>query len=126
MLWVVACDSRVFLCDDDPAYRALVRAVLESAGAQVVGEAATAEQCAERVADARADYILLDQNMPGPSGVESLPRIREIAPEADVVLLSTSDSPTLASDALAGGARAFVRKPANILQLPAALLAAVA
>ena len=126
MLSWMTCSTRVFLCDDDPAYRALVRAVLESAGADVVGEASTGEQCVERVADAHPDYILLDQNMPGPSGVESLPRIRETAPEAEVVLLSTSDSPALIRDALARGARAFVRKPANIMQLPAELLAAVA
>jgi DNA-binding NarL/FixJ family response regulator len=122
----VTCSSRVFLCDDDASYRALVKAVLESAGAHVVGEASTGEQCVERVAEARPDYVLLDQNMPGRSGVESLPCIRERAPEADVVLLSTSDSPALIRDALARGARAFVRKPANIMQLPAELLAAVA
>ena len=122
----MSCDARVFVCDDDPAYRALVRTVLESAGATVVGEASTGAQCVERVADSKPDYILLDQNMPGPSGIESLPGIRERAPQADVVLLSTADSPDLARDALAHGARAYVRKPASILELPGTLVAAVA
>jgi DNA-binding NarL/FixJ family response regulator len=122
----VPCESRVFLCDDDAAYRSLVKAVLESAGAKVVGEAATGPECAEGVAAAAPDFVLLDQNMPGPTGIETLPQIREAVPDAKVVLLSTAEPETLEQRALANGARAFVRKPANILSLPAVLLAAVA
>jgi DNA-binding NarL/FixJ family response regulator len=122
----VPCNTRVFLCDDDPAYRSLVKAVLESAGAEVVGEAATGPECADGVAAAAPDVVLLDQNMPGPTGIETLPQIREAVPGADVVLLSTAGPEPLEQQALARGARAFVRKPANIMTLPAVLLAAVA
>lgn len=112
---------RVFLCDDDPAYRALAKAVLEPAGSEVVGEAADAEECLARIGSAQPDVLLLDENMPRMNGSEALPLIRSLMPEVTVILLTTAPCDDLARRVQAGGARACVRKPTDIFLLPDAL-----
>ena len=112
---------RVFLCDDDSAYRALARAVLEPSGSEVVGEAAGAEECLARIGAAQPDVLLLDENMPRMKGSEALPLIRSLMPDMTVILLTTAPCDDLDRRVRAGGARACVRKPTDIFRLPDAL-----
>lgn len=115
---------RIFVCDDAPAYRALLRAVLEMEDdIQIVGEACDGRECIDKVPETRPDVVFLDIKMPGMSGLEALPRLREIAPRTEVVILSTADPADVEQQALELGATAFVRKPLSALDLPAALRA---
>ncbi len=119
-------DFRVFLCDDDDGYRALVRAVLESQDIAVVGEAEDAERCLQEVAGTHPDVVLVDQNMPRMEGITAVPQIVERVPDATVVVFSTAAPGDLEARAIASGARAFFQKPRDIFALPDCLRAAVA
>lgn len=119
-------NCRVFLCDDTAEYRALVRFVLEREGAEIVGEGANGQEAIERVHDAHPDVVLLDVKMPIMGGIEALPRIREQAPEAKVIVLSTAWAQRVEDDSLRLGAQAFVEKPRDIHDLPGALREALA
>lgn len=119
-------NCRVFLCDDTAEYRALVRYVLEREGAEIVGEGGNGQECVDRVAEAHPDLVLLDVKMPVMGGIEALPRIRERAPEADVIVLSTAWAERVENDSLRLGAKAFVEKPRDIHDLPVALREALA
>jgi DNA-binding NarL/FixJ family response regulator len=110
--------SRVFLCDDDGAYRALVRAVLEAEDIAVVGESDDAKGCLRKVADSEPDLVLVDQNMPRMEGITAVPRIIEQVPEASVIVFSTAPAKDLEQRALASGAHAFLQKPRDIFTLP--------
>ena len=81
---------RVYICDDSPEYRLLLRMVLADAGAVIVGESADGRECIEGAAATDPSVVLLDLNMPGLSGLEALPQIRQALPGAKIVVLTTS------------------------------------
>jgi two-component system, chemotaxis family, chemotaxis protein CheY len=108
---------RLFLCDDNAGYRALARIVLQE-GHEVVGEAADGLEAIERAPAAGPDVLLLDLNMPRLGGMEALPRLRTLLPEAKIVILTTGRSPSERRQALALGADGFIVKPESVFALP--------
>lgn len=116
----------VMICDDLPEYRSLVRAVLEPLGAEFVEDAVDGRDCIEKVKANRPGMLLLDVGMPGMNGIEALPAIRDVAPETNVVVLTTGRSEEYREPALAAGATGFVEKPKNVMDLPDLLRAALA
>jgi DNA-binding NarL/FixJ family response regulator len=102
---------RVFLCDDVPEFRALMRAVLEEArDCEVVGEAADGVQGVAGVASTRPDVVLLDLDMPGGDGLSAIPGMRSVVPEARIVVLSSFAAARMERRALDAGADAYVEK----------------
>ena len=81
---------RTLVVDDEADIRALIGAVIRASkkNAEVVGEAADGEQAIARVDELHPDAIILDQRMPGPSGVETARRILERHPDIYIVLCS--------------------------------------
>jgi len=116
---------RLLLIDDEPHIRRMMRLTLEPSGYEV-DEAADGQAGLDAFRD-RGDYaaVILDQKMPGLSGLETLQRIREQAPEARVLMLTAFASIELAVDAMRLGATDFLRKPMTPETLRAAVAAAV-
>jgi two-component system response regulator NreC len=56
--------------------------------------------------------LILDLNMPGGSGLELIPRLREEAPETRIVVLTMQRDPAFARQALSAGAVGYVLKDA--------------
>jgi DNA-binding NarL/FixJ family response regulator len=101
---------RVFVCDDAPAFRDLLRMALEADGSlSIVGEAEDGTGL-DAIAEARPDVVLLDLNMPELGGLEALPRVRELAPAARVIVLSSFSAEEKEAAALAAGADRYLDK----------------
>jgi len=100
----------VLVVDDDLAIRDALRAVLEHAG-HAVAEAQSGDRAVEMLDERRFDVVLLDLAMPGMHGLDALERIREIAPDTGVIVVS--GEATLANAIRAGqrGAFDFIEKP---------------
>ncbi|HVF31435.1 MAG TPA: hybrid sensor histidine kinase/response regulator [Acidimicrobiales bacterium] len=113
----------VVLVDDLAELRQILRLVLEHGGPfRVVGEGASGEDAVALAADLHPDLLLLDVEMPGgPSGWAVLPRIREVAPETVVVVLSGSRADP-AADVTGGLAAAVLEKGMPPRELNAALV----
>jgi CheY-like chemotaxis protein len=110
---------RVYICDDSPEYRMLLRMVLADAGATVVGEGCDGAECLRSAKDADPSIVLLDLNMPGVGGLEALPRLREQLPEeVKIVVLTTSKAPETERSAMELGADAYVSKPIDATSVP--------
>jgi CheY-like chemotaxis protein len=107
---------RVFLCDDNEAYRALARLVLEPHH-DVVGEAADGVEAIERAPAVDPDVLLLDLNMPRMSGREALPRLRETL-RGKIIILTTGLREDEERPALEAGADGFIVKPESVFALP--------
>ena len=102
---------RIFLCDDVPELRVRARYGLEEdEDLQVVGEAGDAQAGIDGVRRLLPDVIVLDLSMPGMDGLEAIPRMREVAPAASIVVFSGFASERMASAALKLGASQYVEK----------------
>jgi two-component system, chemotaxis family, chemotaxis protein CheY len=109
---------RVYICDDSPEYRLLLRMVLADEGAIIVGEGADGGECLEGAAATDPSLVLLDLNMPGVGGLEALPKLREALPDVKIVVLTTSKATESQEAAMAAGADAYVSKPIDATSVP--------
>ncbi|HUR77289.1 MAG TPA: response regulator [Acidimicrobiales bacterium] len=83
------------ICDDDQMSRQVARAIFERAGYNVLAGVGNALEALDMVLTHRPDVLLLDLVMPGMSGEEVLPAIKEGSPGTRIVIFSSYD-PTFA------------------------------
>jgi len=104
---------RVYVCDDSPEHRALMRAVLDGVPElEIVGEAGEGSACLTGVSDTGADVLVLDLRMPGMDGWEALERLRSRADAPRVLVMSSSPAHEVEDRVRAAGAQ-FLRKGAS-------------
>ena len=81
---------RILLADDQREVRTSLRRFLERDGRfEVVAEVEDGDEAISVAGREQPDAVLLDLAMPGVNGLEALPRIREVAPHAQVVIISS-------------------------------------
>ena len=101
---------RVVIIDDTYDLRELLRLALTRGGMDVVGEAGDGLAGIEAVRSERPDVVLLDLSMPVMDGLEALPSIRQLVPEAKIIVLSAFGATQLSERALASGADGYLQK----------------
>lgn len=101
---------RVVIVDDAPELRDLLRLTLEGDGFDVVAEAGDGRQGIEVSRSLVPDVILLDLAMPVMDGLEALPTLREVCPDAKIIVLSGFGSAQLTRRALTAGADGYIQK----------------
>ncbi len=112
--------QKVLLVDDSGLARRSTRRILEGAGYEVV-EAEDGISAIERYFVEKPGVVMLDLVMKGMYGLDVLSKLRELDPEARVIVVS-ADVQTSSRDMVqAAGASGFLTKPAA----PEALLAMV-
>jgi two-component system, NarL family, response regulator NreC len=104
---------RVLIVDDHAVVRSGLRLLLENEdGIECAGEAGSAEEAIRIARREQPDVVLLDVVMPGKTGIEAMPEIIGVAPEAKVLVLSMQDDPSYVREAFAQGAAGYVLKEA--------------
>jgi DNA-binding NarL/FixJ family response regulator len=101
---------RILIVDDHPITRDALSALLGQHGFSVVGEASEGEEAIELARRLRPQLVLLDLSMPGLEGLHALPRLREAAPECEVVVLTASGTEGNLLSAIRGGASGYLLK----------------
>jgi len=101
---------RVLLADDHQILRDGIRRGLESAGEDVIGEAANGEEAVRMALETFPDIVLMDLSMPVLDGVGATQRICEQLPTTKVVVLTMHDDPERTRAALQAGAAAYLTK----------------
>ena len=101
---------RILLVDDHPITRDALAALLSQHDFSVVGEAADGEEAIELARRLQPELVLLDLSMPGLDGLGALPRIRDAAPECEVVVLTASGTEENLLSAIRGGAAGYLLK----------------
>jgi DNA-binding NarL/FixJ family response regulator len=113
---------KVFVADDVPDMRALVRFALEdSPDMVVVGEAGTGAEAVAGVGETRPDVVLLDLSMPDLDGLEVIPVVREQSPETGIVVFSGFEAARMRGPTLELGAHRYVEKGRPLDELRAAV-----
>lgn len=115
---------RVLVVDDEPAIRRALRPPLLELGFQVT-EASRGEEALQALRASPYDAVLLDVNMPGIGGMETLRRIRAFAPRLPVLMLTVRDQEEDKVEALDMGADDYVTKPFSMRELVARIRTAV-
>ncbi len=104
----------VLICDDNDAMRMLLGVIVgASARLEVVGEASNGNDAVAQATRLQPTVILLDLAMPIRSGLEALPELREVAPDARVIVYSGFAGGIVAEDVLALGAAGYLEKGAH-------------
>lgn len=101
----------ILVVDDHPMFRNAICDILNDM--QCIGrvsQAASGEECLARFVEESYDLILLDINMPGINGLETLIRIIRKKPEQKVAILTQYDSPKFYQNALDLGAIGYIVK----------------
>lgn len=105
---------KVLVVDDSAIYRSLVQGCLrEIPDLRCVGAAHDGRDAIAKAQDLRPDLILLDVEMPVMNGVEAMPKLRKLLPDAGIIMVSslTTDGANVTMEALQAGAFDFVTKP---------------
>lgn len=103
--------NRIFIVDDHPLIRRVLRQVLDLEGAfDVVGEAVSGEDALEQLDGQAPDLILVDFSLPGMDGVELVRRLTEKHPRLCCIVVSSHHEPLYARLALDAGACGYVTK----------------
>jgi DNA-binding NarL/FixJ family response regulator len=113
---------RVVIADDHAVVRQGLRTFLDlQDDVEVVGEAGDGEAAIAEAARTAPDVVLLDLAMPRLDGVAALPRLREAAPGARVIVLTSFGEDERLFAALRGGAAGFLLKDVEPAELVRAI-----
>ncbi len=112
---------RVVIADDQALVRSGFRLILESAGLDVVGEAADGKEAVAAVLEHQPDVVLMDIRMPVMDGLEATRQIVSAGSDVRVVMLTTFDLDQYVYGALEAGASGFLLKDVTPEHLVAAV-----
>ena len=102
---------RLAVVDDHALFRrGLIGLLSEFEGFEVVGEAANGEDALKLLATLNPDMVLLDINMPGMGGIETLKSLRKSDPGLPVLMLTVSQEDNDLLGAIAAGATGYLLK----------------
>jgi DNA-binding NarL/FixJ family response regulator len=102
--------ARILIVDDHPLTRGALATLLAQSGFDVVGEAGDGSEAIVAARRLQPDLVLLDLSMPELDGLAALPRLREAAPECEVVVLTASGTEENLLAAIRGGAAGYLLK----------------
>lgn len=101
---------KILVVDDDPEMRQLLEDVLTREG-YVVFHAKNGSEALLRLREESYDVIILDKIMTDLSGLEILPGIKLVQPEAQVILITAFGDRETYLEAIGKGATAYLAKP---------------
>ncbi len=101
---------KILVVDDDPEMRRLLEDVLSREG-YTVFQAENGSEALLKLRERSYDVIILDKIMTGLSGLEILPGIKVVQPEARVILITAFGDRETYLEALGKGATAYLAKP---------------
>lgn len=114
----------VFIIDDNPMMRSMLRLGANEAELAVLGEAGTAQSGLARCTQLMPDIVLLDIGLPDGDGLEVLAQLRDQAPDVFVIIVSGHNDQAVVQTAVSRGAMGFIVKPFSIGSITDALIAA--
>lgn len=111
-------DRTVLVVDDHRSFAEMLAAVLDgTAGLRCVGVAGSASEGVALARRLQPDVVVMDIQMPREDGLVATARVREVAPDALVAVLTAHASPEWVGRAAQAGASAFVPKNGSLQEM---------
>ena len=102
---------RILSVDDHPLLRKGIAALVNAeTDMKLVAEASNGEEAIEKFRSHRPDVTLMDIQMPGLNGIETIHQIQKEFPNARIIILTTYTGDAQLVRALKAGARAYLLK----------------
>jgi NarL family two-component system response regulator LiaR len=109
---------RILVVDDESVVREGVVAILSyQSDIEVVGEATDGLAAVEIARETKPDVILLDMVMPKQDGLATIPKIKELVPEARILVLTSFAESDRVYQSIKAGAIGYLLKDATRVQL---------
>lgn len=110
--------KRIFVVDDSPVVRSMVRQLFESDGNYVmVGEAENGRDAIAKAVFSKPDLIVLDLTMPVMNGLDAAPFLRRALPETQLILFTVHRGREVERLAHQAGIQAVVSKDRAVSEL---------
>src|SRR5919112_2180476 len=109
--------ARVLVVDDHRTFAELLSGALASAGMDAVGTAHSAAQAVAMAQELQPDIVVMDIQMPRQDGLAATRRIREVAPDAVVAVVTAHRDPDWVVRAAQAGASAFIPKDGSLAEM---------
>ena len=110
-------DLGVLVVDDHRTFAELLSGALVAAGMRSLGTATSAAEAVSMAQDLQPDIIVMDIQMPREDGLSATRRIREVAPDAVVAVVTAHRDPDWVVRAAQAGASAFIPKNGSLAEM---------
>lgn len=108
--------QKILIVDDEDALREIIAQRLKRKGYEIL-EAGTSKQALAHIRDHLLDAVLLDIKLPDGDGLILLPKIKQLQPDLQVVMLTGNGTIESAIEAMKQGAFDYLTKPCNLSEL---------
>jgi len=103
--------NKILIVDDAAFMRMMIKDILTKNGYEVVAEASDGAQAVEKYQELRPDLVTMDITMPEVDGISALKQIKQMDPNARVIMCSAMGQQAMVIDAIQAGAKDFIVKP---------------
>ena len=103
--------ATILVVDDAAFMRLQLSDILKKGGHQVIGEAENGLDAIEKYAKLKPDLVTMDITMPVMEGIDAVKGIKQIDPQAKVIMCSAMGQQQMIVSAIQAGAKDFVVKP---------------
>ena len=103
--------NNILICDDAAFMRMMIKDILTKNGYNIAGEAENGAKAVERYAEVKPDLVLMDITMPEMDGIAALKKIKELDPNASVIMCSAMGQQAMVIESIQSGAKDFIVKP---------------
>jgi DNA-binding NtrC family response regulator len=104
--------DKVLIVDDEVKIRKIFAKILSDEGYQVTSTE-NGLKGIQQLKQFKPQIVLLDQNMPGMNGIETLLQMKEMDPDVLVIIITAHGEVSLAVDAMKKGAFDYIEKPVD-------------
>jgi DNA-binding NarL/FixJ family response regulator len=109
---------RIVIVEDDKVIREGYRFLIgEKQGYQVINTYSTAEQAIKKLTEDNPDLVMLDVGLPGMSGIEAIPKIKNILPQVLILICTVHDTEEIIFRALTSGASGYLTKNSSAVKI---------
>jgi two-component system response regulator AtoC len=105
--------ERILVVDDDESVQSALSKALTKRGYSVE-QFGSAEPALEAMKGKPFDLVLLDVKLPGISGIEAFPLMKELDPNVVIIVMTGHDTRDVALNAIRAGAYDYFAKPFNL------------
>lgn len=103
--------KRVLVVDDAAFMRMMIKDILLKNGYEIAGEAENGQKAVTLYQELRPDVVTMDITMPEMDGIAAVKAIKQIDPQARIIMCSAMGQQLMVMEAIQAGARDFIVKP---------------